>query len=90
MKVKSILASTTFWGAIGSLLISVSAVAGRVFIDGDKFTSKDLETLITISVTTLVTVIGRVNASSSVYTPHLLPGPNKEDLVAQQEEGSVF
>lgn len=83
---KSILSSTTFWGAIGSLIITFSTVVGRVYIDDTKFTSKDLELLVTISVTTALTIVGRINAKSSVYTPPLLPGPNKEDLEVGSDE----
>ena len=89
-KSKSLLASTTFWGAMGSLIISFSSVGGRIFIDGEPFKSKDLELLVTIGVTTCLTIIGRVNASSSVYTPPLLPGPNKKDLEVGGNEGDVF
>lgn len=85
-KSKSILSSATFWGAIGSLIITFSSVLGKVYIDDNKFTSKDLELLVTISVTTALTVVGRVNASTNVYTPHLLPGPNKEDLIGDETD----
>lgn len=85
MKTKSILSSATFWGAMGSLIITFSSVLGKVYIDGNKFTSKDLELLVTIAVTTALTVVGRVNADTSVYTPHLLPGPDKGDLLVVSE-----
>lgn len=81
MSAKSILASTTMWGAVGSLVIGVSSVVGDVFIDKKPFTSNDLKTLATLVVTTTITIIGRVNAKETVYTPKLLPGPNKSDLV---------
>lgn len=92
MPSKSILASTTMWGAIGSLVIGVSSVIGDVYIDRKPFTSNDLKTLATLVVTTTITIIGRVNAKDSVYTPKLLPGPNKEDLVIAQDivEGEVL
>jgi hypothetical protein len=82
MTAKSILSSTTFWGALGSLIIGYSSIIGKVALDGETFTSRDLELLVTMTVTTLVTIIGRVNAKDFVYTPYLLPGPNKEDLVS--------
>ena len=81
MSAKSVLSSTTFWGAIGSLVIGYSSIIGKVALDGEPFTSRDLEIIVTMSVTTLVTILGRVNAKDFVYTPHLLPGPNKEDLI---------
>lgn len=81
MSCKSILSSTTFWGAIGSLVIGYSSIIGKVALDGEPFTSRDLEILVTMSVTTLVTILGRVNAKDLVYTPHHTPGPNKEDLI---------
>lgn len=80
MSSKSILSSTTFWGAIGSLIIGYSSIIGKVTLDHEKFTSRDLELLVTMTVTTVVTIIGRVNAKDYVYTPYLLPGPNKKDF----------
>lgn len=80
MSSKSLFSSATFWGAIGSLIIGYSSVLGKIALDHEKFTSQDLELLVTMTVTTIVTVVGRVNAKDSVYTPYLLPGPNKKDF----------
>ena len=80
MSAKSLFSSATFWGAIGSLIIGYSSVLGKIALDHEKFTSQDLELLVTMTVTTIVTVVGRVNAKDSVYTPYLLPGPNKKDF----------
>ena len=92
MSAKSLFSSATFWGAIGSLIIGYSSVLGKIALDHEKFTSQDLELLVTMTVTTIVTVVGRVNAKDSVYTPYLLPGPNKKDfeqtLVEKIEDSS--
>jgi hypothetical protein len=80
MGAKSLFSSTTFWGAIGSLIIGYTSIFGKIFIDRNKFTSRDLELLVTMGVTTAITIIGRVNARDPVYTPYILPGPNREDF----------
>lgn len=88
MTAKSLFSSATFWGAIGSLIIGYSSVLGKIALDHEKFTSQDLELLVTMTVTTIVTVVGRVNAKDSVYTPYLLPGPNKKDFEPLSKENS--
>lgn len=88
MAVKSLFSSATFWGAIGSLIIGYSSIIGKVTLDHEKFTSRDLELLVTMTVTTIVTIIGRVNAKDYVYTPYLLPGPNKKDFELLSKENS--
>lgn len=93
MSCKSVLASTTIWGALGSLVIGLSTIVGDVYIDKKDFTSNDLKTAVTLLVTVTITIIGRVNAKDSVYTPKILPGPNKEDLVdtgVRMVEGEVL
>ena len=88
MATKSLFSSATFWGAIGSLIIGYSSIIGKVTLDHEKFTSQDLELLVTMTVTTIVTVVGRVNAKDYVYTPYLLPGPNKKDFELLSKENS--
>lgn len=75
---KSIFNSTTFWGSIAALITTITPVIGSVIIDGNTFTSRHLEIIVTASVTTIITIIGRINAKDTVYTPKGLIGPNKE------------
>lgn len=86
MEQKSLFLSTTFWGAVGSLVVTLSPIIGGVALDDQAFSSRDLEIAVSALVTCVVTVLGRMNAKSSVYTPNFVLGPNKiEEVITDQD-----
>ncbi len=84
---KSIFGSKTFWGII---FTSTAAIAPIVGNNVDKFldeeTRKDINygqdaaQIVVIMCGAAASIVGRVEAKSSIYTPKGIPGPNINDL----------
>jgi hypothetical protein len=79
LDIKSIFASKTFWGAILAGVASLVPLAVKD-IKAQKITVDDAGQAILILCGVGTAIVGRVNAQAQIYTPNLLPGPNKSDL----------
>lgn len=83
MKVKSLLKSNTFWGAVGSFVwfcytLSEPYIAGEKVLD-----PKEIYFLIGAMGFGLYTIYGRYTANAIVFTPPALPGRNRADAIRQ-------
>ena len=76
---KSIFASKTFWGAVLAGVSSLVPIVVRD-IDAHKITVDDVGQIVLILCGVGTAIVGRVNAEAPIYTPNLLPGPNKSDF----------
>ncbi len=76
---KSIFASKTIWGAVFTTVAAIAPIIGEA-VDNRKILGKDVAQIVVILAGAAATVVGRVQAEEPIYTPHGLPGPNKEDL----------
>lgn len=82
-RAKSIFASKTFWGAIFTAVAAVAPIIGGA-VDNRQLSGKDAAQVVVVLAGTAATVLGRVQAEAQVYTPHNLPGLNREDLDPSQ------
>lgn len=101
---KPITKSLTFQGAtistVASLLITISpfffSILRRHLPDVHHADLQDIEQIITTTLGLFagggatVAIAGRVRASEAVYTPHGLPGPDREDLLAKEVERELW
>lgn len=76
---KSIFASKTFWGATFTAVAAIAPIVGEA-VDNRQILGKDVAQIVVILAGAAATVVGRVQADAPVYTPHALPGPDKEDF----------
>lgn len=79
---KSIFDSKTFWGAVSTALVEILPAISDLLNKFQRDGTIDFGSIFRISMllaTTSLTIIGRIAADSSVYTPAGLPGPNKEE-----------
>jgi hypothetical protein len=77
---KSIFQSKTFWGAILTLIASISPAIGKNIADYQatgKINPNDISQIVVIVATTGLTILGRMDANAPVYTPNGFPGPDK-------------
>lgn len=77
---KSIFHSKTFWGAVLTAIASISPVIAKNvadYQDTGKIDPNSVSQIVVVLATTGLTVLGRIDASASVYTPDGLPGPDK-------------
>lgn len=75
---KSIFSSKTFWGIIFTTVAAIAPIVGNS-VDEGKMTGKDISQIVVILCGTGATLVGRIEAGN-VYTPDLMPGPNKTDM----------
>ncbi|MBD2194622.1 MULTISPECIES: hypothetical protein [Calothrix] len=75
---KSIFASRTFWGAVLAGVASLVPIAVKG-IKANKITVDDVGQAVLVLCGVGTAIVGRVNVQSQVYTPDILPGPNKSD-----------
>jgi len=78
---KSIFASKTFWGAVFTAVAAIAPIIGDA-VDKRQILGKDAAQIVVILAGAAATVVGRVQAETQVYTPHGIPGPDKEDLIS--------
>lgn len=77
---KSLFQSKTFWGAVLTAVASIAPVVARSVSDYQntgKLDPNSISQIVVVLATTGLTILGRVDANSPVYTPNGLPGPNK-------------
>ncbi len=77
---KSIFQSKTFWGAVLTAIASISPVVAKDVTDYQntgKIDANGISQIVVILATTGLTILGRVEATDTVYTPKGLPGANK-------------
>ncbi len=79
---KSIFQSKTFWGAVLTAIASISPVIAKDVTDYQNTGRVDpngISQIVVILATTGLTILGRVEAKDTVYTPKGLPGRDKPD-----------
>ena len=76
---KSIFRSSTFWGVLLLFTQHTGYLVADSLEDG-RLDSREGVELIIGFLTAMSAIVGRVNASSPVYTPRGLPGPNQSDF----------
>jgi 4-amino-4-deoxy-L-arabinose transferase-like glycosyltransferase len=77
---KSIFQSTTFWGAVLTAIAAVSpAIAKNVenYQNTGKIDPNGISQIVVVLATSGVTILGRINATDTVYTPKGFPGADK-------------
>ena len=77
---KSLFQSKTFWGAVLTAIAAIAPVVARNVSDYQntgKIDPNGMAQIVVVLATTGLTILGRVDATASVYTPNGLPGPNK-------------
>lgn len=80
VRAKSIFQSKTFWGAVLTLIASTSpAIAKNIaeYQATGKINPNEVSQIVVIVATTGLTILGRIDANTPVYTPPGLPGPDK-------------
>ncbi len=75
---KSIFSSKTFWGIVFTTIAAVAPTIGNS-VDAGKITGSDISQIVVILCGTGATLVGRIEAGN-IYTPDLMPGPNKTDM----------
>jgi hypothetical protein len=76
---KSIFLSKTFWGAVCTAVAAIAPTVGQnvaTFQEKNKVDPNGVAQIAVILATTGLTIIGRVDAKTIVYTPSGMPGPN--------------
>lgn len=77
---KSIFHTTTFWGAILTAIASISPVIANnveTYQKTGRIDPNGISQIVVVLATTGVTILGRVNATETVYTPKGFPGADK-------------
>lgn len=77
---KSVFQSKTFWGAVLTAIAAIAPVIAQNIEDYQqtgKVDASSVAQIVVVLSTTGLTVLGRINASTAIYTPDGLPGPNK-------------
>jgi hypothetical protein len=77
---KSIFQSITFWGAVLTAIASISPVVAKnveTYQDKGKIDPNGISQIVVVLATTGVTILGRISATETVYTPNGLPGADK-------------
>ena len=82
---KSIFGSKTFWGVVFTSTAAIAPIIGNnvdtiVQKDGTVDYGKDAAQIVVIVCGAAASIMGRVEAKSSVYTPKWMPGPNNDDI----------
>ena len=76
---KSIFASRTFWAAVFTAIAAIAPIVGKA-VENRKFTVDATVNIVIILCGAGGTVVGRVQAKDSIYTPNGLPGPDRADF----------
>lgn len=79
---KSIFQSKTFWGAALTAVAAIAPVIGQNVADYQekgKVDPNSVAQIVVILATTGLTIMGRIEANTLVYTPNGLPGRNKSE-----------
>lgn len=77
---KSIFRSKTFWGAVLTFIAATTpniAEEYTRFQETGKISPSGVSNIVVIVATTGLTILGRIDATETVYTPKGLPGQNK-------------
>ncbi len=77
-KAKSIFASKTFWAAVISVVAGAAPILSNA-VDKGQLNAKDISEITLVICAAASVVVGRVAAVERIYTPDILPGPNKQD-----------
>ena len=82
---KSLFGSKTFWGVVFTSTAAIAPIIGNnvdtiVQKDGTVDYGKDAAQIVVIVCGAAASIMGRVEAKSSVYTPKWMPGPNNDDI----------
>ncbi len=87
---KSIFESKTFWGAVSTAVVAITpAVTDMVkeFLKNGRISPLTIFKISLLLTTTGLTIIGRIDAETPVYTPDGLPGPNRTEF---SQSKSIF
>ena len=76
---KSLFVSKTFWGAIFTAIVAIAPTVGEA-VDNRRISGKDIAEIVGIIAGAGVTIVGRTNAKTAIFTPRGLPGPNKDSV----------
>lgn len=76
---KSLFASKTFWAIFATIIASI-APAALEYGDTGQIGRKQAISSIIATLSGLAAIGGRYAAKEVVYTPHGIPGRNKEDI----------
>jgi hypothetical protein len=82
---KSIFASKTAWGIIFTAIAAIAPIVGAD-IDSHRLSGKDAAQIVVILCGAASALMGRVEASSPIYTPKCVPGPNKANFDPAQSK----
>jgi len=77
---KSLFQSKTFWGAVFTAIAAIAPVVAKNVSDYQntgKIDPNGVSQIVVVLATTGLTILGRVDARTPVYTPKGLPGPDK-------------
>lgn len=77
---KSLFQSKTVWGAVLTAIAAIAPVVAKNVSDYQntgKIDPNGVSQIMVVLATTGLTILGRVDASTPVYTPKGLPGPDK-------------
>jgi hypothetical protein len=77
MPQKSLFASKTFWAAVATFWLAIAPQLQQ-FADQERLPkSSEWVQIVTLLITTGVTIYGRYNADTTLFTPSGLPGRDK-------------
>ncbi|MGK7895019.1 MAG: hypothetical protein AB4372_15710 [Xenococcus sp. (in: cyanobacteria)] len=84
---KSIILSMTFWGALGLFVETLQPITLDAINNGFSVTwGFEVATAL---ITFMITLIGRFNASTTLFTPKRCLGPNKKKYSELVNQGGV-
>ena len=83
---KSIFGSKTFWGVVFTSTAAIAPIVGNnvdIIVQNKPEPvnyGEDAAQIVVIVCGAAASIVGRVEAKSSVYTPKWMPGPNNDDI----------
>jgi hypothetical protein len=88
---KSIFESKTFWGAVSTAVVAISPAITNIineFLKTGKISPLSILKISILLASTGLTIVGRIEADTPVYTPPGLPGPDKPEQPSEYK--SIF
>ncbi|MDY6901389.1 MAG: hypothetical protein SWZ49_25430 [Cyanobacteriota bacterium] len=87
---KSLFGSKTFWGVVFTSTAAIAPILGnnvdKIMDDNHKDVNygQDAAQIVVIVCGAAASIVGRVEATSSVYTPKWMPGPSDTDFDSEE------